>query len=131
MYKGKLSIFAIVCMVGILGINPITTFAAETNTESVTLSETDKNQNEKKAAIDEKMKNASKKWQTLTAKQKAEVYALIENEMQVEIKLMDKFVEFGLMEKVDAETIKTHMTERLNKLKESGEFPFLRQKGKK
>ncbi len=131
MDKRKLCGFAIAGMIGFLSISPITTFAAETNTESVTQSEMNKDQKDEKAAFKEKMKKASDKWKTLTSKQKEEVYALIENEMEVENKLMDKLVEFDVLEKEDAELIKTHMLDGFNKMKESGEFPFIRQKGKK
>ncbi|MDF2945118.1 MAG: hypothetical protein K0S01_3976 [Herbinix sp.] len=128
MLKAKLCGFAIACMVGIMGTSPITSFAAETNIESEKQSETNKDHKEKKAAFEEKMKAANDKWSTLTVDQKAAIYALIENEMQAENKLMDKLVEYGVMEKADAVIMKAHMAERFNKVKKSGEFPLLRQK---
>ena len=128
MYKAKLCGLAIACMVGLVGINPTISFAAETSIESETLSETSKDQNEKKTAFEEKMKAASDKWNTLTATQKNAVYALIENEMQIESKLMDTLVEYGVMEKADAVIMKAHMAENFNKVKRSGEFPLLWQK---
>jgi hypothetical protein len=128
MLKAKLCGFAIACMVGIMGTSPITGFAAETNIESEKQSETNKDHKEKKAAFEEKMKAANDKWSTLTVDQKAAIYALIENEMQAENKLMDKLVEYGVMEKADAVIMKAHMAERFNKVKKSGEFPLLRQK---
>jgi hypothetical protein len=131
MYKAKLCSFAIACMVGLVGISPMTTFAAETNTESATLSETDKDQKDKKAAFEEKMIQASEKWDSLTMKQKEEVYSLLENEMKAEIKLMNKLVTLGVMQKEDVEVFKAHMLETFSKVKESGEFPLLRQKCKK
>jgi len=131
MHKVKLFGFAIVCMVGFMGISPITAIAAETNTESVTLSDANKSQKDRKAAFEEKMKKASEKWKTLTAKQKQEIYALLESNMQVEVKLMDKLVEFGVLEKEDVVNFKTHMLDKFNKLKESGEFPLIRQKDNK
>lgn len=131
MYKAKLSGFAIACMMGLIGISPNATLAAETNTESVTLSEKSKNHNEKKAAFEEKMKKANENWKALTPKQKEEVYSLLENEMLDETKLMDKLVEFGVIAKEDVEIMKAHMLERFNKIKESGEFPLLRRKGNK
>ncbi len=131
MYKAKLYGFAIVGMLGFIGISPITAFAAETNTESVTQSELNQNEKENKAAFDEKIKKASEKWKTLTAKQKDEVYALMENELQTQINLLDKLVEFGVMEKEDAVILKVRIQENFNKVKQSGEFPLLRQKGNK
>lgn len=131
MNKAILSSFAIACMSGVIMLSPLNTFAAETNSESVTLSENSKGQNEKRAAFEEKMKKASDKWKTLTTKQKDEIYSLIENEMQTETKLMDKLVEFGILEKVDAETFKAYMLDKYNKMKESGEFPLYQKKGTK
>lgn len=129
MLKAKLSSFAIACILGIMSIAPVYAYAAETDTKSITLSE--KNQKDKKAAFEEAMKKATEKWNTLTASQKADVYALIENEMKAEIKLMDKFVELGIISKEDATALKARMMERFSKLKESGEFPLARPKSSK
>lgn len=131
MDKGKLCGIAIAGMIGVLSINPVTTFAAETNTESVTQSEDHKAHKDQKAAIQEKMKKASDKWKTLTSKQKEEVYSLLEDEMNAESKLMDKLAEMEILGKEDVEMMKTRMKERFKELKESGEFPFGRQNGKK
>ncbi len=130
MDKAKLCGFAIAGIIGFVGISPITTFAAETNTESVTLSEMNKNQKENKAAFEEKMKKAGEKWKTLTEKQKAEIYALLEEGMEVENKLMNKLVEFGVMENEEAVNFKARRTEIFNKVKDSGEFPLIRKKSK-
>jgi len=48
--------------------------------------------------------------------------------MQIESKLMDTLVEYGVMEKADAVIMKAHMAENFNKVKRSGEFPLLWQK---
>lgn len=131
MYKAKLCSFAIACMIGSVSINPIATFAAETNTESVTRSETNTNQNDKKAAFEKKIKEANDKWMTLTEKQKEEVYVLIQNEMQIQNTLLDKLVELGVMQKEDAVNMKALMLENFNKVKESGAFPLFQQKRSK
>jgi hypothetical protein len=130
MLKVKLCSFAIACMVGIFGFSPVATLAAQTDPESVTLTEADKTQKDKRAAFEEKMKKASEKWNSLTAKQKDEVYAMIESNMKSESKLMDKLVELGVMDKKDAEILKTNMTEKFNEMKQSGDFPFSRKKHK-
>lgn len=131
MYKAKLCSFAVACMIGSIGLSPMTVLASETNTESITLSERDKDQEKKRAAFEEAIKKANEKWNTLTKEQKSEIYGLIENEMKAEMKLIDKFVEFGVMQKTDADSFKIHMMEKLNRLKESGEFPLFRQNGRK
>jgi len=131
MLKAKLGSFAIACMLGCTSLSPVYAFAAETNTESITLSENTQTQSDKKAAFDEMMKKATEKWNSLSAKQKTEVYSLIENEMKSEIKLMDKFVELGIIKKEDATAFKARLMERFSKLKESGEFPLARPKKQK
>lgn len=127
MNKAKLCGFAIVSMLGLAGLNPIAANAANTNSESETITEANKDQ---KDAFDAKMKKASEKWNTLSTKQKDEVYAVMKDEMAVENKLMDKLVELGVFEKEDAASLKTFMEERYNKMKKSGEFPFSRKKGR-
>jgi hypothetical protein len=131
MYKAKLCGFAIACMVGFVGINPISAYAADTNTESATLSETNKNDKDNKAAFEEKMKVASEKWNALTAKQKDEVYTLLDKDLQAEIKLMDKLVTLGVLQKADVEMIKAHMQDRLKKIKASGDLPLPGYKSKR
>jgi hypothetical protein len=130
MYKAKLCSFAIACMVGLVSISPSTAIATETTTGSVIMSE-EKRPNDDRAAFEEKMKAAGEKWAALSEKQKKEVYSLLEAEMQSEFKLMDKLVNLGVMNQEDANAFKSHMQERLKKVKESGEFPLFRQKIKK
>lgn len=131
MYQAKLFGVAVVCMLGISGISPVAALAAETNAESTTLSEKEQGHKGGRSAFEDAMNKALEKWKTLTDKQKAEVYALVEDEMKAEMKLMDKLVELGVMEKNDVAALKNRMQERLNQLKESGEFPFVKQKGPK
>lgn len=131
MLKAKFCGFAIACIMGCAAINPVYAYAADTKTESVTLSPKGKTQKDKKAAFDEAMNKASEKWTALNEKQKAEVYALIEDEIKAEIRLMDKLLEFGIISKEDATTFKARMMERFKKVKESGEFPLARPKGNK
>lgn len=131
MYKAKLFGFAAACILGLGSISPITVLAADTKTESVAVSEKDSNQKDNRAAFDEAMKKANEKWNALSKTQKDQVYTLVENEMKAEVQLFDKLAELGVMEKNDVAVIKTHMLERLNQLKASGEFPFVRQRGPK
>lgn len=131
MLKARLFGFAIACVVAMFGLSPVTAFAAVTDTETVTLSEKDKDHKGNRALFEEKMNNAIKKWNTLTAAQKDDVYALLENEMNAHNKILDKLVDLSVMEKNDAMMIKTERTNRFNKLKKSGEFPLLRHRGNK
>jgi hypothetical protein len=131
MLKAKLGSMAIACMLGCVSLSPVYAFAAETNTESITLSENNQSQQEKRAAFDDAMKKATEKWNSLSESQKAEVYSLIENEMKAEIKLMDKFAELGMIGKDDATALKARMMDRFSKMKSSGDFPLARPKGSK
>lgn len=128
MLKSKLFGFAAACMIGCIAISPISVLASETNSGSVTLSENDKDQKGKKPAFDDALKKANEKWNTLTDKQKAEVYTLLEDEMKAEFKLMDRLVDLGVIEQADASAIKTRMQKKLDELKKNGGFPLSRPK---
>lgn len=131
MLKAKLGSFAIACMIGCASLSPVYAFAAETKTESVTLSKDNQNQRDKKAAFEEAMKKATDQWNSLSDKQKNEVYTLIENEMKAEIQLIDKFAELGIVSKNDATAYKARLMERFSSMKQSGEFPLARPKRSK
>ncbi len=132
MFKPKLRGFTIACIMAFICISPGQALAAETSTESATLSEGNtQNQKDKIAAFEEAMKIATEKWNALTDTQRAEVYDLIEEEMKAEMKLIDKFVEFQILSKEDASAYKANMMSKFNQLKESGRFPLSRQKRSK
>lgn len=123
MSKSKLCGFAFACVLGVFALNPISA-AAEDNSESLTLSQKNKDQQDQRAAFEDAVKNAIEKWGTLNDKQKAEVYTLLENEMKAEYSLLDKLVELGVFNKEDATFIKERMQEKLNSIKKSGDFPL-------
>lgn len=129
MLKAKLCSFAIAGLIGCASFLPMSAYATETNNESVTLSEKNDNHKERKAAFEESIKKANQKWNSLTAQQKAEVYALIEDEMKSEMRLLDKLAEFEIISKEDAAAVKGHLMSRFGEIKKSGEFPFMRQRG--
>lgn len=131
MYQAKLFGIAVACMIGFSSISPAIAYAADANAQSTTLSEKDQGQKGGRAAFEDAMNKALEKWKTLTDKQKAEVYELVGDEMKAEMKLMDKLVELGVMEKNDVAMLKNHMQQRFDQLKASGEFPFVKQKGPK
>jgi 3-hydroxyacyl-CoA dehydrogenase len=131
MYQAKLFGIAAACVLGLSSVSPAVAYAAEANAESTTLSENEKSQKGGRAAFEDAMRKAVEKWNTLTDNQKAEVYALVEDEMKAEMRLLDKLVELCVMEKNDVSLLKNRMQERFNQLKASGEFPFVKQKGPK
>lgn len=131
MYKAKLFGFAIACILGLGSLSPITARAADMQTESAAASERDKNQKSNRTSFDEVMRKANEKWNALSDSQKEQVYTLLENEMKAEMQLFDKLAELGVMESNDVAAIKSHLQDRLNQIKASGEFPFVRQRGPK
>lgn len=130
MYKAKLFGLAVACILG-SGSIPITVLAADMQTESATVSDMDRNQKDNRSSFDDTMRKANEKWNALSDSQKEQVYSLVENEMKAEMQLFDKMAELGVMEKNDVAAIKNHMQDRLNQLRASGEFPFVRQRGPK
>lgn len=128
MNRIKLCGLALAGFIYLAGFGSITVNAAETNTESATLSEGKKDRNSKDAAFDQKIQKAESAWQTLTKAQKEEIYALLETEMNDEAKLLDKMVELKVLDKSDADRFKAFKVEKLKKLRESGELPLMKKK---
>ena len=131
MFKARLFGIAIATVIAATGISPVTALAAESDSQTVELSEKDKDHKGNRALFEQKMNNAIKKWNTLTTEQKKDVYALLDNEIKAQNKLLDKLVDLGVVTKEDAAMLKAERTLRYNKLKESGEFPLMRPKGMK
>lgn len=131
MLKTRLFGIAIATAVAFTGISPVTALAAAADTKTIELSEKDKDQRGNRALFEEKMNNAIKKWNTLTTEQKNDVYALLENEIKAENRILDKLVDLEVLTKEDAATLKAERMVRFAKLKESGEFPFMKPKGNK
>lgn len=131
MLKAKLCAFAAVCLFGVGSISPITAYAAETDTESVILSDKKDDQKERRAAFEEKMRQANEKWNSLTPKQKKEVYGLLDKELKANLKLMDKLAELGVFDQEDVTNYKNHMKERIERVIEEGTFPLLMSRDKK
>ncbi len=131
MLKARLFGLAIATAIAITGMSPVTAIAAEAKTQTIELSEKDKDQKGNRALLEEKMNNAIKKWNTLTTAQKNDVYALLENEIKAHNKVLDKLVDLEVMTKDDAAMLKAERMVRFNKLRESGDFPLMRPKGNK
>lgn len=131
MTKAKLCSLALAGVIGIAGVTPMTATATETKTESTTQTENNYNHKSKRAEFEKKMKEAKEKWNTLSQGQKDEVYALLENGMNEESKILDKLVELGIFAQADADILKAFKMEKYNALKESGEFPFFKGIGRK
>lgn len=131
MYKAKLLCFAVICMLGLGSINPSSVMAADTQQKAGSGQEITKSKKDNRASFDEIMKNANDKWNRLSNEQKEEIYALVEKELRVEMELLDKMVDLGVMENNDVALIKNNMQMRLDNLRTSGQFPFVRQRSPK
>lgn len=131
MTKAKLCSLALAGVIGLASVTPMTVSATETKTGTTTQTEKNYNHNSKRAEFEKKMKAAKDKWNTLSQEQKNEVYALLENGMNEESKILDKLVELGIFAQADADILIAFKLERLKQLKESGEFPFFNGKGRK
>lgn len=131
MYKAKLLCFAVICMLGLGSINPGSVLAADTQKKAGSGQEISNNRKDNRTSFDEIMKNANAKWNSLSNEQKNEIYDLVEKELRVEMQLLDKMVELGVMEKNDVALIKNNMQMRLDNLRTSGQFPFVRQRSPK
>lgn len=129
MYKAKLLLFAVLCMLGLGSINPDRALAADT--QNSTAGVCSKNGRDRRTSFDEIMKEANDKWNALDSKQKEEIYALIEQELKIEMQLLDKLVDLGVMRENDVALMKHNMQMRLDNLRAGGEFPFIRQRSPK
>jgi Tfp pilus assembly pilus retraction ATPase PilT len=118
-------------MLGLGSINPGSVLAADTQKKAGSGQEISNNRKDNRTSFDEIMKNANAKWNSLSNEQKNEIYDLVEKELRVEMQLLDKMVELGVMEKNDVALIKNNMQMRLDNLRSSGQFPFVRQRSPK
>ncbi len=130
MFKARL--FGVVAAVAviILAVSPVTAFAAETDTGTKKLSEKDTDHKGNRALFEEKVNKTIQKWNTLTTDQKNSVYTLLDEEKKAQDRVLDKLAELGVMDKKDTEGMKSRRADFMKKLKESGEYPLLRQRGK-
>lgn len=118
---------AVGSLVGLLGVGPIQSFESRANINS-NYSVIQYGQETEQEYYRERTQKAKENWNKLTKAQKEEVYKLVNNRLKENNKILDKLVEFGVMDKADAESIKNKRIEKFNSMKEAGEFPLSRQK---
>lgn len=66
--------------------------------------------------------NLSEAFGELTDEQKAEIYEITDESESLRDKVLDKLVEFGVIDQETAETAKDHRASRYQEMKDSGEF---------
>lgn len=127
MQKTKILGLALAGILWVTGMTPITAYGKVESTESVTVSEKNQGRDKRNNGFKERMKEAVKAWDSLDDSQRAQIYALLDEEMKLEQQLMDKLVELKVIQSEDGELIKAYMLDKYNKVKEEGKFPLFKQ----
>lgn len=131
-------ITAIVCTVTLVAAIGVTSVFAATNSnmswtqihkgfgQRQQLTDEQKAQmKEKRAEMQAKVKEEKSKWDALTDEQKAEVYDLKDQAAADQTKLIDKYLELGLIDNDQATKMKDAITNRSQQLRESGKMPMM------
>lgn len=134
------------CVAALIGVMGFTSFAesatASDTADATAASENSSTQIEEKAApeLTEEQKaemetrkvqmDASQKaWEALTDAQKEEIYALEDEKSAIDSKIIDKYLEFGVVDAQTAEEFKTRTSEEKTKMRENGRMPMFGGKG--
>ena len=80
----------------------------------------DKMTEEQKAAMDE-MKS---KWDALTDEQKEAIYGLNDQKTDIDSKIIDKYLEYGIIEAETAESMKNAFESQKENMRENGRMPM-------
>lgn len=81
---------------------------------------------EEKAEMKAKYEAAQKKWASLTDEQKNEIYKLMDNKIDIKIQMIDKYLEYGIIDKDTANNMKSKLNNYKTQMRESGKMPMLR-----
>lgn len=117
-------IIAVMCAFMIVVLLGITGEAAQSTPESSSMPPklTQEQKAEMSKQFEEEFKAAQEKFNALTDKQKKEIYDLYDKVNVAKVKLLDKYVEFGLLSKEDAEAMQKHMASFSEKVREDQQF---------
>lgn len=83
---------------------------------------TEEQKGEKAKQFEAEYKQMQEKFSALTDEQKKEVYDLYDKVNVAKIKLLDKYVELGLMTDEEAKSIQKHMSDVSEKIRSEGQF---------
>ena len=114
--------------IGSIAFAPTKVLANDNTGVSVIVSEVN-NKKDTQASFDEKIKKANDAWKALTDKQRNEIYTMLEEEVNIELNVLNKLVEYGILEKLDADILSKHLLERFETIKKSEDFPLFRKSG--
>lgn len=123
--KQKLCLVALMLAFGLAIVQPTAVFATNTQTEKADPSTSRNNDSA------ERFNEAMDKWNKLSDSQKQEVYSILENKHKADIAILDKLVELGIIEKADADAMKSGLDIMYKQMTEQGEFPIMRPRNPK
>ena len=83
---------------------------------------TEEQKGEKAKQFEAEYKEMQEKFSALTDEQKKEIYDLYDKVNVAKIKLLDKYVELGLMTDEEAKSIQKHMSDVSEKIRSEGQF---------
>lgn len=83
---------------------------------------TEEQKGEKAKQFEAEYKQMQEKFSALTDEQKKEIYDLYDKVNVAKIKLLDKYVELGLMTDEEAKSIQKHMSDVSEKIRSEGQF---------
>ena len=83
---------------------------------------TEEQKGEKAKQFEAEYKQMQEKFSALTDEQKKEIYDLYDKVNGAKIKLLDKYVELGLMTDEEAKSIQKHMSDVSEKIRSEGQF---------
>ena len=83
---------------------------------------TEEQKGEKAKQFEAEYKQMQEKFSALTDEQKKEIYDLYDKVNVAKIKLLDKYVELGLMTDEEAKSIQKHMSDVSEKIRSDGQF---------
>ena len=83
---------------------------------------TEEQKGEKAKQFEAEYKQMQEKFSALTDGQKKEIYDLYDKVNVAKIKLLDKYVELGLMTDEEAKSIQKHMSDVSEKIRSEGQF---------
>lgn len=76
------------------------------------------------------MEDSNTAWNNLASNQKDEVYSILENMTSMEIQMIEKYLELGVISEDSAAEMKSGILEKIANIRQSGDMPMV-GKGKK
>lgn len=81
---------------------------------------------EQKAEMKAKYEESQKKWAALSDDQKNEIYKLTDKKIDIKIQIIDKYLEYGIIDKDSADSMKAKLNNYKTQMRESGKMPMFR-----